>query len=37
METERFKYEDVRVAMTLFEKGDYLFSFDLKAGYHHAH
>ena len=23
------------MAMTLFEKGDYLFSFDLKAGYHH--
>ena len=32
---QRFRYEDLRVAMTLFEKGDYLFSFDLKAGYHH--
>ena len=29
---QRFKYEDLRVAMTLFEKGRYLFSFDLKAG-----
>ena len=32
---QRFKYEDLIVAMNLFEKGDYLFSFDLKAGYHH--
>ena len=32
---QRFRYEDIKVAMTLFEKGDYLFSFDLKAGYHH--
>ena len=22
--------------MLLFEKGDYLFSFDLKSGYHHV-
>ena len=32
---QRFKYEDLRVAMSLFEKGDYLFSFELKSGYHH--
>ena len=33
---QRFKYEDLRVAMLLFEKGDFLFSFDLKSGYHHV-
>ena len=32
---QKFKYEDLRVAMLLFEKGDFLFSFDLKSGYHH--
>jgi hypothetical protein len=32
---QRFKYEDLRVAMSLSEKGYYLFSFDLKSGYHH--
>ena len=32
---QKFKYEDLRVAMCLFEKGDYVFSFDLKSGYHH--
>ena len=31
-----FKYEDLRVAMLLFQNGDYLFSFDLKSGYHHV-
>ena len=31
---QKFKYEDLRVAMSLFEKGDYMFSFDLKSGYH---
>ena len=34
--TDRFKYEDLRVAMLMFQKGDYLFSFDLKSGYHHV-
>ena len=24
------------MAMLLFEKGDYMFSFDLKSGYHHV-
>ena len=33
---QKFKYEDLRVAMLLIEKGDYLFSFDLKSGYHHV-
>ena len=32
---QKFKYEDLRVAMMLLEKGDFLFSFDLKSGYHH--
>ena len=32
---EKFKYEDLRIAMLLMEKGDFLFSFDLKSGYHH--
>jgi len=30
----KFKYEDLRTAMQLFQKGDYLFTFDLKSGYH---
>ena len=33
---QSFKYEDLRIAMLLLEKGDYLFSFDLKSGYHHV-
>ena len=33
---QKFKYEDLRVAMLLFESGDYLFLFDLKSGYHHV-
>ena len=33
---ESFKYEDIRVALLLFQKGDYMFSFDLKSGYHHV-
>ena len=33
---QSFKYEDLRVAMLLFQKGDFLFSFDLKSGYHHV-
>ena len=27
---QKFKYEDLRIAMLLLEKGDFLFSFDLK-------
>ena len=33
---QQFKYEDLRTAMLLFEQGDYMFSFDLKSGYHHV-
>ena len=33
---KKFKYEDLRVAMLLIEKNDFLFSFDLKSGYHHV-
>ena len=32
---ERFKYEDMRTALEMIEVGDYMVSFDLKAGYHH--
>ena len=33
---DKFKYEDMRIAMLMFQKGDYLFLFDLKSGYHHV-
>ena len=36
MEAKVFKYEDLRTELLLLEKGKYLFSFDLKSGYHHA-
>ena len=32
---EKFKYEDLRVAMLMFQPDDYMFTFDLKSGYHH--
>ena len=32
----KFKYEDLRVAMLLLDKGDFMFTFDLKLGYHHT-
>ena len=32
---DKFKYEDMPIAMLLFQLGDYVFSFDLKPGYHH--
>ena len=32
---QKFKYEDLLVAMLLFKKGDDLLTFDLKSGYHH--
>ena len=35
LQKEKFKYEDSRTAMLLFQQGDYMFSFDLKSGYHH--
>ena len=31
---DKFKYEDLRVALLMFQKGDFLFKFDLKSGYH---
>ncbi|VDI76235.1 Hypothetical predicted protein [Mytilus galloprovincialis] len=31
----KFKFEDASVARELFEKGDYLFRYDLKSAYHH--
>ena len=31
---QKFKYEDLWVAMLLLERGNYMFSFDLKSGYH---
>ena len=33
---QKFKYEDLRVAMMMFKQGEWMFSFDLKAGYHHV-
>ena len=32
---QKFKYEDLRVVMMLFGPGEWMFSFDLKSGYHH--
>ena len=29
------RQKDMRIAMLLFQPGDYVFSFDLKSGYHH--
>ena len=31
---QKFKYEDLRIVMLLVEKGEYMFTFDLKSGYH---
>ena len=32
---DHFKYEDLRIAMLMFEREDFLIKFDLKSGYHH--
>ena len=32
----KFKFEDLRIAMMLFERGEFMFNFDLKSGYHHV-
>ena len=32
---DKFKYEDLRVALLMFQKSDFLIKFDLKSGYHH--
>ena len=31
----KFKCEDLKVALLMFAKDDFLFKFDLKSGYHH--
>ena len=31
----KFKYEDGNVARELLQKGDFIFSYDLKSAYHH--
>ena len=32
----KFKYEGINLIPTLFKKGDFAFTFDLKSGYHHV-
>ena len=32
---DRFKYEDLQIAMLMFQRGDYMFSFNQKSGYHY--
>ena len=32
---QKFKYEDLRVAMMLFNPGEWMCKFHLKSGYHH--
>ena len=32
---QRIKYEDWKIALAYFAKDTYMFSFDLKSGYHH--
>ena len=31
----RFKYEDIKIAEAMFERGSYLFTYDLRGAYHH--
>ena len=31
----RFNYEDIKIAESMFEKGAYLFTFDLRGAYRH--
>ena len=31
---QKFKYADCRIVILLVEKGDYMFTLDLKSGYH---
>ena len=33
---QKFKYEDLCVAMLMFKPGEWMFSFDPKSGYHHV-
>ena len=32
---EKFKYEEMRITLLMFQSGDFMCSFDLKSGYHH--
>ena len=32
---QNLKYEDLRIVMLFVEKGDYMFTFHPKSGYHH--
>ena len=32
----KFKYEGINLIPSLFSKGDHMFTFDLKSGYHHV-
>ena len=32
----KFKYEDLRTVVNIFEGNEYFFTFDLKSGYHHV-
>ena len=32
---KKFKYEDIKTALTLMERVSFLFTYDLKSGYHH--
>ena len=34
---QKFKYEDMSIAMMLFRPGEYMFTFDLKSGYNYHH
>ena len=33
---QRIKYEDWKIALSYFQKGAYMITFDLKSGYHHV-
>ena len=33
---DKFKYENLRMALLMFQKDDLLFKFDLKSDYHHV-
>ena len=35
IDLDKIKFEDWKVALQLVKQGDFLFSFDLKSGYHH--
>ena len=35
LQKKSIKYEDWKVAISYFEVGAYMFTFDLKSGYHH--